>query len=87
MDDAQVEALRRWAVGLSTDGRPELKAAAKAILLLCDDLEAERSQLLEERLIRDALEAREAAEGASEGLQSDLLRRLRSFLERLPSRR
>jgi hypothetical protein len=59
VDDGQVEELRKWAIGLSADGRPEVRAAAKAILLLADDLIAARSQLLEERLIREALEAQE----------------------------
>jgi hypothetical protein len=57
VDDGQVGELRRWADGLTSDSRPEVKAAAKAILLLADELEAARSQLLEERLIRQALEA------------------------------
>jgi hypothetical protein len=91
VDDAQVEELRRWAKGLSTDPRPEVKAAAKAILLLSDDVLAARSQLLEERLIREALEAREAAEetGAADGAAAvprDLLERVRSVLHRRAAR-
>lgn len=88
MDDAQVAELRRWAVGLSSDSRPEVKAAAKAILLLSDDLLAARSQLLEERLIREALEARDAAEDAagSQPVARELLLRVRSLLHRLPAR-
>ena len=92
MDDAQVAELRRWAVGLSSDGRPEVKAAAKAILLLSDDLLATRSQLLEEQLIREALEARDAGEDAAESAASsqpvarELLLRVRSLLHRLPAR-
>lgn len=85
MDDGQVAELRRWADGLSTDPRAEVKAAAKAILLLADDLEAARSQLLEERLIRQALEASEAEggaaadDGSAEDVQRDLRARLRSL--------
>lgn len=97
MDDGQVGELRRWASGLSTDTRPEVKAAAKAILLLADDLEAARSQLLEERMIRQALEASEPAahaepaahgandDGPDEEVEQDLRDRLRGFLQ--PARR
>ena len=90
MDDAQVEELRRWAKGLSTDTRPEVKAAAKAIFLLSEDVLAARSQLLEERLIREALEAREAAAespvNGSAGMQRELLQRVRTLLHRRAAR-
>jgi hypothetical protein len=80
VDDGQVQELRRWAQGLSTDTRPEVKAAAKAITMLADDLEAARSQLLEERMIREALEGRLADEEAVE-MERDLRTRL---FQRLP---
>jgi hypothetical protein len=90
VDDAQVEELRRWAKGLSTDHRPEVKAAAKAILLLSDDVLAARSQLLEERLIRQALESREAADETSPEpsgtVARDLVDRVRSVLHRRAAR-
>jgi hypothetical protein len=90
MDDAQVEELRSWAKGLSTDGRAEVKAAAKAILLLADDVLAARSQLLEERLIREALEARDAGEEPAEDtappVARDLAERVRSVLHRRTAR-
>jgi hypothetical protein len=91
MEDGQVEELRRWAQGLSTDGRAEVKAAAKAILLLADDLLAARSQLLEERMIRQALEERDAAEAQHApvdraGVARDLLDRARSHLQRRAAR-
>lgn len=79
MDDAQVEELRRWAVGLAEDDRPELRAAARAIFLLAADVEAARSQLLEDRLIRQALEARDNSEPDPD-LQQTLGERLRGFL-------
>jgi hypothetical protein len=82
MDDSQVEELRRWAVGLSNDARPEVKAAAKAILMLTDDVRAARSQLWEERMIREALEAREAAAEAAPAIERDLFRRVGSSLAR-----
>ena len=77
MDDGQVEELRKWALGLSADGRPEVRAAAKAILLLADDLIAARSQLLEERLIRGALEAQQEDAGTGSDVVHDLVARLR----------
>lgn len=79
MDDAQVAELRRWADGLAKDGRPEVRAAAKAIMLLSDDLLATRSQLFEERLIREALEERLSGD---ESLPEDLRSRLRSLYRR-----
>lgn len=72
-----MEELRRWAAGLSQDGRPEVRAAAKAILLLSEDLLATRSQLLEERMICGALEGRLADE---DELAADLRGRLRALL-------
>jgi hypothetical protein len=81
VDDGQVDELRRWAQGLSTDSRPEVKAAAKAITMLADDLEAARSQLLEERMIREALESRLADEEAAE-MERDLRKRLLARLSR-----
>jgi hypothetical protein len=75
VDDGQVEELRRWAQGLSTDPRPEVKAAAKAITMLAENLGAARSQLLEERMIRQALEGRVADEEAVE-MERDLRTRL-----------
>jgi hypothetical protein len=81
VDERQVEELRRWAQGLSTDPRPEVKAAAKAITMLADDLGAARSQLLEERMIREALEGRVADEEAIE-MERDLRTRLLQRLSR-----
>jgi hypothetical protein len=81
VDDGQVQELRRWAQGLNTDPRPEVQAAAKAITMLADDLEAARSQLLEERMIREALESRVADEEAAE-MERDLRTRLLAKLSR-----
>jgi hypothetical protein len=58
-----------------------VKAAAKAITMLADDLEAARSQLLEERMIREALESRLADEEAAE-MERDLRKRLLARLSR-----
>jgi hypothetical protein len=81
VDDGQVQELRRWAQGLYSDPRPEVQAAAKAITMLADDLEAARSQLLEERMIREALETRMANEEAAE-MERDLRTRLLARLSR-----
>jgi hypothetical protein len=71
VDDEQVAELREWAKGLAEDERPELRAAAKAILLLANDLLAARSQMLEDRWIKQALEEQQA------GVERTLLDRLR----------
>jgi hypothetical protein len=81
VDDGQVQELRRWAQGLSTDPRVEVQAAAKAITMLADNLEAARSQLLEERMIRGALESRLADDEAAE-MERDLRTRLLAKLSR-----
>jgi hypothetical protein len=81
VDDGQVDELRRWAQGLSSDPRAEVKAAAKAITMLADEIEAARSQLLEERMIREALESRLAEEEAAE-MERDLRTRLLARLSR-----
>jgi hypothetical protein len=88
MDDDQIEELRRWAVGLSEDSRPEVKAAAKAMIMLADDLRAARSQLVEERAIRQALEEQEEQEeaiepGGEDDVSQDLVGRLRGLPRRL----
>ncbi len=59
----------------------EVQAAAKAITMLADDLEAARSQLMEERMIREALESRLADDEAAE-MERDLRTRLLAKLSR-----
>ena len=54
--------------------RPEVRAAAKAILLLADDLVAARSQLLEHAWIKQALEEQE------DSIEQTLRHRLRRLL-------
>jgi hypothetical protein len=71
VDGEQVEELRGWAAGLGEDERPEVRAAAKAILLLANDLLAARSQMLEDRWIKQALEEQQAS------VERTLLDRLR----------
>lgn len=78
VDDEQVAELRKWAKGLAEDERPEVRAAAKAILLLSDDLLAARSQLLEDRWIKQALEEQQAT------VERTLLHRLRRLAKARP---
>jgi hypothetical protein len=39
LDEAKIELLRRWGEGLEGDGREELRAAGRAIMLLIDEIE------------------------------------------------
>ena len=71
VDDEQVAELREWAAGLAEDERPEVRAAAKAILLLANDLLAARSQMLQNRWIKQVLEEQQAT------VERTLLNRLR----------
>ncbi len=79
LEDDQIEELRGWAKGLAEDQRPELRAAARAILMLADDLLAAHSQLLEDRWIKQALEEHEAS------MERTLRRRLRRLVRSQPS--
>ena len=81
VDDGQVQELRRWAQGLSTDPRPEVQAAAKAITMLADAPEAPRRPLREDRMTRPALEGLRADDEAVE-MERDLRTRLFQRLSR-----
>jgi hypothetical protein len=74
LEHDQVAELQEWAKGLADDERPEVRAAAKAILLLADDLLAARSQLLEHQWIKQALEEQE------DSIEQTLRHRLRRLL-------
>ena len=76
--DDQVAELEKWAKGLAEDDRPEVNAAARAILLLANDLWAARSQLLEDQWIKQALEEQQ------EDLERTLLQRLRDRMRGRP---
>jgi hypothetical protein len=39
LDDEKLETLRSWGAGLSADGRDELRAAGKAILILVEEID------------------------------------------------
>jgi hypothetical protein len=49
LDDEKLETLRRWGVGLGGDGRDELRAAGKAILILIDEIERLQVDIWRER--------------------------------------
>jgi hypothetical protein len=74
LEHDQIAELQEWAKGLARDERPELRAAAKAILLLADDLLAARSQLLEDQWIKEALQEQEMS------MEQTLRHRLRRLL-------
>jgi hypothetical protein len=48
VDADQLRTLSQWADGLSRDDRPEMRAAARAILLLVEEVEDLRATLLTE---------------------------------------
>jgi hypothetical protein len=39
LDDEKLDTLRSWGAGLSADGRDELRAAGKAILILVEEID------------------------------------------------
>ena len=81
----QLEQLRRWGIGLEADGREEVAAAGRAILLLIEEVERLHVLAWDRRLYPDAPPASAVAE--EEGLHAALARRLRRLqeLERPPA--
>jgi len=78
LDEQKIETLQGWAEGLLRDERSEIRAAAKAILLLIDEIE---------HLHVDLWHAQGSAgteEEAPPTLRSVLARRLRTAQERRP---
>ena len=100
LDEQKIETLQSWAEGLLRDERSELRAAAKAILLLIEEIEhlhvdlwhardEESEESEESAIVPDEPEAivpdePEATELASPTLREALARRLRSARVRLP---
>ena len=77
LDEEQLTTLRSWADGLALDGRVDVRAAAKAILLLVEEVE---------RLHVEVWSAREAATAATveeTAEPTDLRATLRTRLTRL----
>lgn len=83
LDEQKIQTLQGWADGLLRDERSEVRAAAKAILLLIDEIEHLHVDLWH---ARDAAapDTASSAEPASPTLRSVLARRLRSARERRP---
>ena len=88
LDEERLEILRNWGAGLAMDGREELRAAGKAIMILIDEIELlyvdlwhERGATLQPREAGEAGEADpETAEIApSQGLVRALQNRLKGI--------
>jgi hypothetical protein len=72
VDDEEFETIRRWAEGLQSDPRVELRAAAKAILMLAEEVETLQIELWNTRL---ALKAEAPAEPSEAQLSEPQLSR------------
>jgi hypothetical protein len=88
LDDEKLDTLRDWGAGLAGDGRDELRAAGKAILILVEEIERLQVDVWHARGA-GRLAADEAVEGEleepgepGEGLDSTLRRRLGRLLGR-----
>jgi hypothetical protein len=82
MDDEQLLQLRRWAARLASDDRMDVRAAAKAIVMLADEVEALRTEGPPQSEAIEAAESSAAAtvRGDAVGEIGSALRgRLRSF--------
>lgn len=76
LDEAKLATLRLWAEGLARDERDEMRAAARAILLLIDDVESLHMDLWHARGLGTP-PGEEAAE--SDTIRSALAHRLRAL--------
>lgn len=74
LDEERLEILRGWGVGLSTDGREEVRAAGKAILVLVDEIDRLQVDLWNARV--DRYDAADAASHRRQGLAETLRDRL-----------
>ena len=82
LDEAKIETLQSWADGLLRDEREELRAAAKAILLLIEEIEHLHVDLWH---ARDSAGPEEpVADEPPPTLKSVLARRLRAAREPRP---
>jgi hypothetical protein len=83
MNTDQLRTLSQWAEGLARDDRPEVRAAAKAILILVEEVESLRAALLTEMPPDEVVTVFEpAVDGGSapeQEVASDLRARLRGF--------
>ena len=87
LDDEKLETLRAWGAGLAADGRDELRAAGKAILILVEEIERLQVDVwhAREQGLSAADDDGDGSAGASEpapALESTLRGRLRRLLPR-----
>ena len=81
LDEEKLALLRRWGEGLTVDGREEVRAAGRAILMLSDEIERLHIDLWHARDqqsepsgdIGDAVESAESAEAIAEPAPSPSL--------------
>ena len=81
LDEQKIETLQGWADGLLRDERSELRAAAKAILLLIDEIEHLHVDLWH---ARDSAGVEISDDVPPPTLREALARRLRAAQERWP---
>jgi hypothetical protein len=84
LDEERIELLRRWGEGLAEDGREQVRAAGRAILILIDEIDRLHADLTQERA---AGQAATPAEGPASTVEPDLEASLRSRLAQLHRRR
>jgi hypothetical protein len=82
LDEQKIETLQSWAEGLLRDERSELRAAAKAILLLIEEIEHLHVDLWHARDEESGEIVPDAPEAPAPTLREALARRLRAA--RLP---
>jgi hypothetical protein len=80
LDEERIEHLRRWGDGLADDGREEVRAAGRAILILIEEIEALHADLWQERSTRRAVPP---ADGDASAVETDLQASLRVRLAQL----
>ena len=86
LDEQKIETLQSWAEGLLRDERSELRAAAKAILLLIEEIEHLHVDLWHARdegseesaIVPDEIDVPEVPEVPAPTLREALARRLRA---------
>jgi hypothetical protein len=86
LDEQKIETLQSWAEGLLRDERSELRAAAKAILLLIEEIEhlhvdlwhARDEESEESAIVPDVPDEDDVSEVPSPTLREALARRLRA---------
>ena len=79
LDEERLEILRSWGAGLAADGREELRAAGKAIMVLIDEIDRLQVDLWNQRV-----DQREAF-GGQQNAMGDALRDRLAAGRRQPS--